>query len=140
MVNEGPPGSTPASEEALRLKLRAVLQRLADDPASGIARIVEGDELKALGGFPAAAFVVGLKPGFKTGSAATGDIVRPADAPGGTHGYLPGPRDMESSFFIVGDGVPAGRSLGRIDMRDVAPTLAARMGVTLPRAQGRNKL
>jgi hypothetical protein len=25
-------------------------------------------------------------------------------------------------------------------MRDIAPTLAARLGVTLPRAQGRNRL
>jgi hypothetical protein len=93
-----------------------------------------------LNGFPTASFVIGLRPGFKVGSALTGAIVRPAVAPGGTHGYLPGPRDMESSFFIVGDGIPAGRNLGQIDMRDVAPTLAARLGVVLPRAQGRDKL
>ena len=84
--------------------------------------------------------MVGLEPGFKVGSALTGAVVRAAAAPGGTHGYLPGPRDMESSFFIIGEGIPAGRDLGRIDLRDVAPTLAARLGVTLPRAQGRNPL
>jgi hypothetical protein len=46
---------------------------------------------------------------------------------------------MESAFFIAGHDVPAGRSLGTIDMRDIAPTLAAKLGVTLPRAQGRNR-
>ena len=36
---------------------------------------------------------------------------------------------------IIGPGVPAGRSLGVIDMRDVAPTLARRLGLTLPTAK-----
>jgi predicted AlkP superfamily phosphohydrolase/phosphomutase len=134
-------------DAAARTKVRAALQRVRADrrdagpgDAPAITRVVEGAELASLGGFPAASFVVGLSPGFKTGSALSGALVRPSGAPGGTHGYLPGPRDMESSFFIVGDGVPAGRNLGSIDMRDVAPTLARKLGVTLPRAEGRNRL
>jgi hypothetical protein len=47
---------------------------------------------------------------------------------------------MEASFYIVGEGISAGRSLGGIDMRDIAPTLAAKLGVSLPRGQGRNRL
>jgi predicted AlkP superfamily pyrophosphatase or phosphodiesterase len=126
------------SDEAVRERVRTLLGQLADDPATGVARVVEGEELRALEGFPAAAFVLGLAPGFRTGNAVSGDLVRPV-AVGGTHGYLPGPRDMESSFFVVGAGVPAGQSLGAIDMRDIAPTLAAKLGVALPRAQGRNR-
>jgi hypothetical protein len=34
--------------------------------------------------------------------------------------------------------VPAGRAVGTIDMRDVAPTLAAILGVRLPAAEGRD--
>ena len=128
------------ADEAVRRQVKELLQGLAGDPGNGIDRVVDGAGLEALNGFPTASFVIGLRPGFKVGSALTGAIVRPAVAPGGTHGYLPGPRDMESSFFIVGDGIPAGRNLGQIDMRDVAPTLAARLGVVLPRAQGRDKL
>jgi hypothetical protein len=52
------------------------------------------------------------REGAKTGGAVTGAVVQPATSGGGTHGYLPGPRDMESSFFIVGEGVPAGRNSG----------------------------
>jgi len=33
--------------------------------------------------------------------------------------------------------VPAGRTLGLIDMRDVAPTLARRVGLSLPTADGK---
>jgi hypothetical protein len=128
------------ADEAVRRQVRDVMQRVGSDSTNGVASIVEGAELAGVGGFSTAALLVGLKPGFKTGSAASGALVRPAAAPGGTHGYLPGPTDMEASFFIVGEGVPAGRNLGRLDMRDVAPTLAGRMGIALPRAQGRNRL
>ena len=126
------------SDAALRRRVRDVLQRLSSGPASGIERIVDGEELAALGGLSTASLVVGLRPGFRTGGALTGPVVRPAAVPGGTHGYLPAPRDMEASFFIVGEGIPAGRSLGKIDMCDVAPTLAPKLGVQLPRAEGRN--
>ena len=57
---------------------------------------------------------------------------------GGTHGYFPELREMESSFFIAGPGIAAGRALGRIDMRDIAPTLANLLGVKLPTAEGRD--
>jgi hypothetical protein len=127
-------------DTALRRRVGDVLQRLSAGPAGGIERIVDGAGLTALGGFSAASLVVGLRPGFRTGAALAGPVVRPAAEPGGTHGYLPAPRDMEASLFIAGDGIPAGRNLGQIDMRDVAPTLAAKLGVRLPKAEGRNLL
>ncbi len=114
-----------------------MLKRLAADPANGIEKFVEGREASTLGGFSDAAFIVGLKPGYKTGGSLTGAVMRTGKA-GGAHGYLPGHRDMEASFFIIGPGITAGRDLGRIDMRDVAPTLAGMMGITLPAAEGRD--
>jgi len=128
-----------AKDQQARDRTRAVLERLAADPSSGIDRVAEGPEAAALKGFSGAAFVVGLKPGFRSGGALTGAVTRTGTA-GGTHGYLPGQRDMEASFFIAGPGIPAGRDLGRIDMRDVAPTLAGLLGVTLPAAEGRDVL
>jgi len=44
---------------------------------------------------------------------------------------------MNSSFFIAGPGVAAQRDLGQIDMRDIAPTIASFLGVSLPSAEGR---
>jgi DNA-binding transcriptional ArsR family regulator len=128
------------SDAGVSRQVGDLVQRLARERSNGIAQVVEGAPLTALGGLSTASLVVGLTPGFKTGAATSGALVRPAAAPGGMHGYLPGPRDMESALFIVGDGIPSGRSLGRIDMRDVAPTLAARLGVRLPKAEGRNLL
>jgi predicted AlkP superfamily pyrophosphatase or phosphodiesterase len=124
----------------LRDRVRSLLRRAAGDPAAGIDRVVEGAAAEALQGYRGTAFVVGLAPGFKTGAALAGPMVTTAAAPGGTHGYLPGHRDMESAFFVAGEGIPAGLRLGTIDMRDIAPTLAARLGVTLPAAEGRNRI
>jgi arylsulfatase A-like enzyme len=47
---------------------------------------------------------------------------------------------LDGSFFIAGPRIAAGRDLGHIDMRDVAPTLAGLLGVPLPSAEGRDLL
>ena len=124
-------------DNGLRKKTREVLKRLADDPGSGIYRILEGSEIRKLEGFPEAAFVVGLRKGYRLG----GDLKAPVTrsiTPAGTHGFLPEFPEMDASFFLAGPGVPAGRELGRIDMRDIAPTLAKLLGLTLPSTEGRN--
>ena len=129
-----------SSTRRFAARARTVVRQLAADPAHPIDRIVEGDDVRASGGFPGAAMVVGLAPGFRTGSALSGTLVTSVTSPGGTHGFLPGTPDMDASFFVVGEGVPPGKNLGAIDMRDIAVTLAARLGVALPQAKGRNLL
>jgi arylsulfatase A-like enzyme len=47
---------------------------------------------------------------------------------------------MDAAFFIVGPGIPAGRRLGQIDMRDIAPTLADLLGLQIPNVEGRSVL
>ncbi|WP_053096101.1 hypothetical protein [Frateuria defendens] len=69
--------------------------------------------------------------------AAKPDAPRPARRGSrGMHGYDPAQPAMQSTFLIAGPGVPAGRDLGLVDMRDIAPTLAQLLGVSLPQAQG----
>ncbi|MBW3597154.1 MAG: ectonucleotide pyrophosphatase/phosphodiesterase [Planctomycetes bacterium] len=58
-------------------------------------------------------------------------------ARGGTHGYLPGDPDMLGSLVISGYGVKSGVSLGRVSNLDVAPTIAALLGISLPSADGK---
>jgi hypothetical protein len=38
---------------------------------------------------------------------------------------------MRSSFFVIGKGIAMGKDLGIVDMRQIAPTLAHILGVTL---------
>ena len=56
----------------------------------------------------------------------------------GMHGYLPDQPEMRSSFFLIGPDIAAGRALGDIDMRQIAPTLATIMHVSLPQAELRS--
>ena len=124
------------ADAATLAQVRALLDRLAADPAHGIDRVLDADALRAGGGFPGAAFLVGLKPDWHAGSSLTGAVVGKATV-AGMHGHLPDLPDLRASFFLVGPGVPVGRSLGLIDMRDIATTLARRLDLALPAAEGK---
>lgn len=126
-------------DSATLAQVRELLAKLAGDPANGIDRILEAEELHKRGGYPTASFFVSLKPGWRTGSLLTGPVLS-RTKPGGTHGELPDLPDLRAAFFVIGPGVPAGRSLGLIDMREVAPTLAYLAGLSLPTAEGKNLL
>ncbi len=120
-------------------QVRDLLAKLAADPANGIARVLDAEELHKRGGYPDASFFVSLKPGWRTGASLTGPVVTKVK-PGGTHGQLPDLPEMRAALFVVGPGVPAGKDLGLIDMRDVAPTLAKGAGLSLPTADGKSLL
>ncbi|HJS75491.1 MAG TPA: alkaline phosphatase family protein, partial [Vicinamibacteria bacterium] len=122
------------ADAKLRERVSKVLESLP-----GIDRVLAAKEARSLGGYPEAAFLVGYKKGVRGGGALDGPPSR-AGKLGGTHGYLPSVADMDSTFLLAGEGVPRGLGLGRIDMRDIAPTLAAILGVTLEGAEGRNLL
>jgi len=59
---------------------------------------------------------------------ATGPVYR------ATHGHLPDDPRLLAGFVAAGPGVAEGARIGQLDALDVAPTLAALLGVTLPQA------
>ena len=120
-------------------EVRALLDKLAADPANGIDRVLGADELHVRGGFPNASFLIGCKPGWFVGSGYDGAVVTKTNR-FGTHGHLPDLPELRAAFFFVGPGVPSARSLGLIDMRDIAPTVAKRLGLALPSAEGKSLL
>ena len=128
------------ADQATFIVVRDLLSKLAADSANGIDRVLSADEVHERGGYPNAAFFVGLKPGWKTVASVTGPVASKTAHTMGTHGELPDLPDLRSSFFLVGPGVPANKHLGLIDMRSIAPTLAHVIGVSLPSADGKNLL
>jgi predicted AlkP superfamily pyrophosphatase or phosphodiesterase len=125
-------------DAALAARVKALLDRLAADPANGIDRIIGRSQIAAMGGNPQASFYVNLKPGVVT------DVYRGAGAPlngpapvKGMHGYFPGPENLRATFLIMGPGIRPGKDLGQVDMRAIAPTLAKAMGASLPDAEGK---
>jgi predicted AlkP superfamily pyrophosphatase or phosphodiesterase len=124
------------NDETLRARVAALLERLRTDPDSGIGAVVSRAEIAAMGGAPDADFFVDGKIGYNFGGNLTGPLVG-ARTEAGTHGYFPSHPEMRATFLIAGPGVPARGSLGEIDMRDIAPTLAKLMDVSLPSAAGK---
>ncbi|MHB1096697.1 MAG: alkaline phosphatase family protein [Gemmatimonadaceae bacterium] len=122
-----------------RAKVRALLDHLAADTACGIASISEGAELRDLGATPRVGFLVNLRPGYTVGSNVKGSLVT-ASFTRGAHGALPDDERLDAAFFAAGPGIPRGNNIGRIDQRDVAPTVARLLGIALPTADGRDVL
>lgn len=112
----------------------AILTALERDPDNGIASVLRGDAALRDGALEQASFMVDARGGFAMGRALSGELVRPQARTTGAHGYRNTHPEMNSSFFVMGPGVKAGRNLGRIDVRQVAPTLAQVLGVSLPTA------
>jgi predicted AlkP superfamily pyrophosphatase or phosphodiesterase len=123
------------SDTATAAQVRAILDKLAADPTSGLASVFDKEQIRKLGGFPDAAYLVTLKAGYVTGTAMTGALVTDIP-PAGTHGFDPiAVPEMRSSFFAAGKGVTQGKDLGLIDMRQIAPTIGGLLGVSLPDAK-----
>lgn len=122
-------------DTALMGKVSALLDKLAATPQARIAKVIGREEIARLGGNPQAAFYVDLQAGALAGTfAADAPLAKPARYKG-MHGYFPAMPEMRSTFLIMGKGIDRGRNLGEIDMRAIAPTLAAIMGTTLPSAE-----
>ncbi|HEY5809294.1 MAG TPA: ectonucleotide pyrophosphatase/phosphodiesterase, partial [Povalibacter sp.] len=115
-------------------KTQALLQRLQAEARNGIARVLTGVDAAQTAGYPGAQFVIEFQPGFYFGTNLRGDLLTPAPYKG-THGYMPHRPEMHSVFFAKGTGIARSRNLGIIDMRSIAPTLAALMNVNLPEAK-----
>ncbi|HEY6641347.1 ectonucleotide pyrophosphatase/phosphodiesterase [Povalibacter sp.] len=111
-----------------------ILTALAADAKTGIASVLRGAEAAAAGAPPQASFLVDCNSGFAMGEALTGEVVQPRAGTAGMHGYRNTHPEMNSAFFVMGPGIKAGKNLGTIDIRQIAPTLAQELGVQLPTA------
>jgi predicted AlkP superfamily pyrophosphatase or phosphodiesterase len=121
-------------DDAVRSKVKELLDTLARDPANGIERIVPAEEIRRDGGFPGAEFVVALQVGYEMAYALSPPLItQPSNL--GMHGYMPERPEMRSTFLIAGPGIAKARSLGEIDMRQIAPTVAAPLRLHLAAAE-----
>ena len=123
-------------DTALKAKVSSLLNDLAAKPELGIDHVADSSEVAKLGGTPMASFWVDFKPGYQMGTDPAAPPVGPSPVKG-THGYFPTHPEMRATFILAGPGIGKHGSLGEIDMRDIAPTLARVMKVELPDADGR---
>jgi predicted AlkP superfamily pyrophosphatase or phosphodiesterase len=123
-------------DPALQAKVEALLATLKANPALDIANIYDTDQLARMGAAPDAQYFVNFRIGTEMGTSPAAPLVGPSTLKG-MHGYAPAAPEMKSTFIVAGPGLKAHGSLGNIDMRDIAPTVAHLLGTTLPTADGK---
>jgi predicted AlkP superfamily pyrophosphatase or phosphodiesterase len=79
--------------------------------------------------------VLAASPDYMFSNESDGDFVTEVSA-GGTHGYLNTDPKMQAIFIAWGAGIPKGVRLNSISNLDVAPTIAALLGLEMKQAQG----
>jgi hypothetical protein len=97
-------------------------------------RIVERDELEALGSDPDAPFALAAGPGFVLDQGAEPPDRQPN--PGMSHGHHPEMQDMDTGLVAAGAGICAGASAPLLHLTDTAPLVAALLGVELETPYG----
>ena len=123
-------------DQELKLRVRALLDKLQADPATRITAIITRDEIARMGGNPQAEFYLNLAPDtYAAGFAGAAAPLSGASTRKGMHGHFPQAVNLRSSFMIMGPGIARGRSLGEIDMRSIAPTLAKELRIKLDGAE-----
>ena len=121
-------------DAALLAKVRGVLAAIAADPAYKIASVLDRSAIAKAGGDGEASFVVAMQPGTETGRDPAAPIAKPSTYKG-MHGYVPGDPAMRSTLIVAGPGSAKGKDLGGVDMRAIAPSIARRLGASLPSAE-----
>ncbi len=109
----------------------------------GIGRVLVGAEVQALGqAVPeehpwAPDLWLAAKRDYVFGESISGDLIVERPTVGGTHGYLPDDPDMWAMCVIWGPGITPGTQLGKVRIVDLAPTIAALLGLEFGHADGR---
>ena len=125
-------------DDAARRAIDEAFAAEAARPGSGVLHVYRHEEIVARGGDPDAALALDAADGFSFAVGYTGPAIEPVpEHYRGTHGYDPERPAMAASLIIVGPGVRPGLEIAGARMIDVAPTVAALLGLTLPAATGR---
>jgi predicted AlkP superfamily pyrophosphatase or phosphodiesterase len=120
-------------------QVAAAVRRCFGDRAArsdgGLARVLEADQIGALGGDPGAFLALEAQAGWSLGGGYAGDLVAPPPY-AATHGYDPGRPEMRASLLVLAPGVPPG-PIHDARLIDIAPTIAGWLGLSLGDVDGR---
>jgi predicted AlkP superfamily pyrophosphatase or phosphodiesterase len=115
----------PSSDD--RRHLATALDRLRATGA--VQEIVNRRQLETLEADPDAELMIEAAPGWGFIDRLEGPVVSNSSKDHGTHGYLPTRTGMQAMFIAVGREIASGKNLGRMSLKQIAPTLAQVMGL-----------
>ena len=108
-------------------RLEKAVERLCATGA--VQEVIERQKLAALEADPDAELMLEAAPGFYFSDRMDGPAVRDSVKDRGTHGHLPTRAGLEAAFIAAGREIAPGKNLGRVSLKQIAPTLARLMGL-----------
>lgn len=105
-----------------RRRLASAIEQL--QATGAVLETLDRKRLEALETDPDAEMMIEAAPGWSFSEDLEGPLVRNSPKDRGTHGYLPSHAGMEATFIAAGRDVAPGKNLGRISLKQIAPTLA----------------
>lgn len=123
------------ADPALGARLTTALRAEIDRRYRGLVELIPRNELDAMGAFPSAALGFAATAGYMLVAVDAPLAMRPS-ALKGMHGYLPTMPGMATGFIAAGPGIRRGVEVPVVRQLDVAPTVAALMGLRLDQALG----
>jgi hypothetical protein len=106
------------------------------DPAQGIARVLDAHDIAEQHGAPDAALALEAMLGLTFSKVEGPTPLVPAGDLRGVHGYLPEHPEMRATLIVAGPRIPH-TTLHGAQVVDIAPTLAAWLGLSLPESDGK---
>jgi len=125
-----------SADQDTAAKALAAFRELTDGRYRGLFRLVERPELDALGTDPEALFFIEPIEGYSIGGGFSGDAFLRATGRRGTHGFMPTAPAMHTGLVVSGVGVRAGVAMPLARQIDIAPTVAALLGIDLGDVDG----
>jgi hypothetical protein len=123
----------PSAQE--RCALEKAVERLRQTGA--VAEVLDSARLEDLETDPDAELMLDASPGFYFSGRLDGPAVCDTTKDRGTHGQLPTREGLEASLIVAGPAVGARKNLGRVSLRQIAPSLARLLelpaGILAPR-------
>ncbi len=140
MHNEGGSAFFEASDPADSASIGTAIQiltTLASNPDNGIRRVYAAKDLAELHTNPKSFLALEAAKDFGFGAAMDGAVVMQTSL-GGKHGYSPDIPELRPSMILSGAGVYPCELKEGVRIVDVAPTVAALLGVQMSNVMGRN--
>lgn len=90
--------------------------------------------LDEVGADPNAVLALAPKQGFTFGNDAIGSLLRPAS--GGTHGFYPDFKEIQTGFVVFGKGIKKGVVIPEMGLTDIAPLISNLLQLDLHDTEG----
>ena len=115
-------------------KVKSILSNLPAEEKKYI-RIITTAEAQKIGADPNASFELSGLNGASFGNEYTGKVIRTGK--GGTHGYYPDSREIQTGFICVGKDVQTKYEIKTMNLRDITAIVAQYLQIQMPSCLGK---